>query len=111
MKKIYNNIIPFKGFTAMTLWPFIFIRKDETGKFSVQVERHENIHGEQQKEMLLVFFFLWYCIEWIVRFCIYRNRITAYKNISFEREAYGNQHDAAYTDNRKPFAWIKYIKL
>lgn len=111
MKKIYNSIFPVKGFMAMTLWPFIFIRKDEAGKFSVKVERHENIHGEQQKEMLLVFFFLWYCIEWIMRLCICRNRITAYENVSFEREAYGNQHDAAYTDNRKPFAWIKYIKL
>lgn len=110
MKIVYNNVIPFKGYTAICLWPFIFVRKDEAGKFSVQTERHENIHGAQQKEMLLVFFFLWYCIEWIVRLCIYRNRITAYKNISFEREAYSNQHDAAYTDNRKSFAWIRHIK-
>lgn len=29
MKKIYNNIIPFKGYTAMCLWPFIFVRNDE----------------------------------------------------------------------------------
>lgn len=94
----------------MTLWPFIFIRNDEAGKFSIQVERHENIHGEQQKEMLIVFFLLWYGIEWFVKFCIYRNRITAYKNVSFECEAYVNQNDAAYTDNRKPFAWIRYIK-
>lgn len=110
MKKIYNNIIPFKGFTAMTLWPFIFVRNYETWKFSGETERHEEIHGEQQKEMLIVFFLIWYGIEWFVKLCYYRNRMTAYKNISFEREAYANQHDAAYTDNRKPFAWIRYIK-
>ena len=30
MKKkiIYNNLIPFKGFTAITLFPFIFARKE-----------------------------------------------------------------------------------
>lgn len=111
MKKVYNNIFPVKGFIAMTIWPFLFIRKDRSWAFNTIGERHENIHGEQQKEMLLVFFFLWYGIEWIVRLCIYRNRITAYKNISFEREAYANQYDVTYTDSRKPFAWIKYIKL
>lgn len=111
MKKVYNNIIPLKGYTAMCLWPFIFIRNDEAEKFSVQAERHENIHGAQQREMLLVFFLLWYGIEWIVRLCIYRNRITAYKNISFEREAYSNQEDVCCLDFRVPFSWIKYIKL
>ena len=110
MKKIYNNIIPFKGYTAMCLWPFIFVRNDEAEKFSAQTERHENIHGAQQRELLLVFFLLLYGIEWLVKLCHYRNRITAYKNISFEREAYANQHDVTYTDNRKPFAWIRYIK-
>jgi len=109
MKKIVNNIIPFKGFATITLWPFIFIRKDEEKYYTDVVDRHEHIHGEQQKEMLLVFFFLWYCIEWIVRLCIYRNRITAYKNVSFEREAYGNQYDSTYPDNREHYSWIEYL--
>lgn len=132
MKIVKNNTIPFKGFTAMTLWPFIFIRKDEAGKFGVQVERHENIHGRQQKEMLILgaiiavilavvgcgwwslialpLFFWWYCVEWLVRLCIYRNKMTAYKNIAFEREAYDKQYDLIYLDQRDVFAWIRYIK-
>ena len=110
MITVKNNIIPLKGFTAITLWPFIFVRKDEEKYYTDVVERHEYIHGAQQKEMLLVFFLLWYGLEWLVKLMYYRNTITAYKNISFEREAYSNQHDAAYTDNRKPFAWIRYIK-
>lgn len=110
MKKIVNNIIPFKGYTAMCLWPFIFVRKDEAGKFSVQTERHENIHGRQQIEMLWVLFLLWYGIEWLVKLIYYRNMITAYKNISFEREAYSNQNNTTYLDERKPYAWVKYIK-
>lgn len=132
MKEIVNNIIPLKGFSALTLWPFIFVRKDEAGKFGVQVERHENIHGRQQKEMLILgaiiavilavvgcgwwslialpLFFWWYCVEWLVRLCIYRNKMTAYKNIAFEREAYDKQYDLIYLDQRDVFAWIRYIK-
>ena len=109
MKIVKNNIIPFKGFTATTLWPFIFVRKDEEKYYTDVVERHEYIHGEQQKEMLIVFFLLWYGIEWLVKLCYYRNGMTAYKNISFEREAYKNQNDLAYLDERKHFAWTKYI--
>ena len=34
----------------------------------------------------------------------------AYRNISFEREAYANEEYIDYLENRKRFAWIKYIK-
>lgn len=27
MKIVYNNIIPFKGYLAMRVWPFVFVRK------------------------------------------------------------------------------------
>lgn len=106
---VKNNIIPFKGFTAITLWPFVFVHKDRKQDYTHTVENHEAIHGEQQKEMLIVFFLLWYGIEWFVKLCYYRNRMTAYKNISFEREAYKNQNDLAYLDIRKHYAWTKYI--
>ena len=109
MKKIVNNIIPFKGFTAITIWPLIFVRNDNEKYYTDVVERHEYIHGEQQKEMLIIFFLLWYGIEWLVKLVYYRNRMTAYKNISFEREAYKNQNDLAYLDIRKHYAWTKYI--
>lgn len=110
MKKIYNNIIPLKGFTALTIWPFVFIRKDMAWAYNTQAERHEAIHGCQQREMLVVLFLLWYGIEWLVKWAYYRNRMTAYKNISFEREAYAHQNDASYLDDRRLFAWLKYLK-
>lgn len=109
MLTVKNNIIPFKGFTAITLWPFIFVRKDEEKYYTDVVDRHEHIHGEQQKEMLILFFYLWYLVEWIVKLCIYRNRMTAYKNISFEREAYTHQNDMSYIENRMHYSWIKYL--
>lgn len=91
----------------MMLWPFIFVRKD--ARVAATMTRHENIHGRQQKEMLLVGFYLWYGIELIIKLCYYRNSITAYKNISFEREAYSNQSNVAYFVERKPYAFMKYI--
>jgi len=109
MITIKNNIIPFKGFTAITLWPFVFVRKDREQDYTHTVENHEAIHGEQQKEMLIVLFYAWYLIEWLIKWVYYRNSLTAYKNISFEREAYSNQNDIVYLDIRKHYTWTKYI--
>lgn len=109
MKIVKNSLIPFKGFTALTIWPFVFVRNDE--KTTPVIMHHEEIHGQQQKELLFVFFYLWYGIEYVLRLAKYRNRITAYKNISFEREAYSNQNNIVYLDERKPYAFVKYIKM
>lgn len=109
MKIVYNNYIPFKGFLAMALWPFVFVRKDAR-RLKCDDVNHEKIHGCQQIEMLLVFFLLWYVFEWLIRLCQYKgNGMEAYKNISFEREAYCNQSDPFYLNNRKLFSWIKYM--
>lgn len=69
--------------------------------------RHESIHARQMWEMLVIGFYLWYFIEWIVRLFMPGS---AYRNISFEREAYGNQDNVEYLKQRKLFAWIKYLK-
>lgn len=71
---------------------------------------HENIHLKQQKEMLIVFFYLWYGIEWIVRLIQYKDSHEAYRNISFEREAYNNEYDDEYLSIRKFYEWIHYLR-
>ena len=108
MKIIYNNIIPFKGYKAMCVFPFIFVRKD-AHSLTVNDINHEKIHGKQQKETLFLLFYLLYGIEWIIKVVYYHNINTAYKNVSFEREAYDNQGDITYLDKRKLFSWVKYI--
>lgn len=108
MKIVYNYIIPFKGYKAMCVFPFIFVRKD-VRSLTVNDINHEKIHGEQQKETLILLFYLLYGIEWLVKVVYYRNRHTAYKNVSFEREAYDKQDDITYLDKRKLFSWVKYI--
>lgn len=59
-------------------------------------------------ELLFVFFYLWYFIEWLVRLFMRGN---AYRHISFEREAYDHMDEPDYLKRRKHFAWMKYYKL
>jgi len=107
MKIIHNNIIPFEGFKAINLCGIVFIRKNtEIDFITIQ---HELIHTEQMKEMLYIFFYVWYIVEWLIRLIIYRDSKRAYKKIGFEREAYSSQSDEDYLLNRKPYNWIKYL--
>ena len=108
MKVIYSNFIPFKGFVAMTIYPFIFVRKEYKDVFTKEVELHEAVHGVQQLETFWFGFFLWYIIEWLIRvlFSKYSFSHKAYRNISFEREAYSHQTEENYIENRKHYIWL-----
>jgi len=56
----------------------------------------------------LLFFYLWYVIEWFLRIFINGNK--AYISLSFEREAYDNDDNLNYLKTRKPYSWLKYMK-
>ena len=105
MKIIRNKYIPFKGFRAINLFGVLFVRGN--ARISERTIRHEAIHTAQMKEMLYIFFYLWYVVEWVIRLFMEGN---AYRNISFENEAYTNEDNIIYLEGRKRFAWIKYIK-
>lgn len=92
---------------AIAFWPFIFA--DKYRVLSENLIRHENIHGKQQKELLLIFFYIWYFGEYFIRFLKYKNHDKAYRNICFEREAYGNANIIDYLDKRKPWSFTKYL--
>lgn len=110
MKVIRNKYLPPKGYKAITLWPFIFVRKPYV--LGLIDRNHEEIHGYQEKEMLIIPFFIWYVVEFIIKYIYYRfNWHKAYRSISFEREAYSNQETLTYFNRREPFAWVYYIKL
>lgn len=114
MKIIRNNIIPFKGYKAVNIFGILFVRKNAV--ISDVDINHESIHTEQMKEMLYIFFYLWYAIEWFIKLFKYgdgskSNGNSAYRNISFEREAYSNESDVNYLESRKRFAWWNYIRM
>ncbi len=66
---------------------------------------HEQIHVAQQKELLFLPFFIWYVAEWLVLYIKYRDWMTAYYNIRFEKEAYNHQDDLQYLKNRKHYCY------
>lgn len=108
-KIIYTRNFPWKGFDAITILLWCFVREDCRERFDERSERHENIHLAQELELLFVLFYILYGLEWIIRLVVYRDRMSAYINISFEQEAYRNQYDPRYLDNRRHFAWLKYM--
>ena len=101
MKIIRNNLIPFRGFSAINLFGVMFARKN--AHISQRTIRHEEIHTAQIKELLYVFFYILYLLNWIVN--LFRSG-NAYRNIAFEREAYKNENDVNYIKTRKQFNWI-----
>ena len=109
MNVVYNRIIPVKGFSAINLFGVVFARK-EFEPLHKSTIRHEAIHTAQAKEMLFVFFYVWYIIEWLIRLIQYRDKKEAYRSISFEREAYTKMYRVDYLEERRLFAWIKYLK-
>ncbi len=108
MKVFYSRYFPPKGFAAINLFGFI-IGRSEYGKLSKYELNHEKIHSRQIIEMLWIFFYLFYFVEWIIRFVQYRNAFIAYYNISFEREAYSNDKNLDYLKKRKLFASFRYL--
>ncbi len=74
------------------------------------VVNHERIHTAQQRELLFIFFYILYLIEWMIRLAIYRNFKKAYYEISFEREAYTHGHDLNYLRHRHHYNWLKYLR-
>ena len=69
---------------------------------------HAKIHWRQQRELLYIFSYLWYFIEWFMRMPI--NKVDAFLEISLEKEARDNQENLKYLETRKPYAWLKYLK-
>lgn len=107
MKIIYSNIIPFPGFKAINLFGVLFVRKGCT--MSESDINHEMIHTAQMKEMGYVLFYLWYLVEWLIKLLKLGDSNKAYRAISFEREAYGNEKNLIYTTTRAKYAWRKLI--
>lgn len=95
-------------FSGIALWPFVFLKHEHLRRNLVFLN-HERIHLRQQVELLIIFFYLWYLLEYLFRMIQYRNQYLAYKNISFEREAYANEKDLQYVHQRSFWRFLKYL--
>ncbi|MCA6423425.1 MAG: hypothetical protein IM568_11490 [Flavobacterium sp.] len=105
---VLKYLIP-RGFNSIAVFPFVFLKFKES-KNDLVLLNHEKIHLRQQLELLIVPFFISYGLEFVIRFFQYRDWKIAYKNISFEREAYENEKDLNFLDNRVLLNHLKFIK-
>ncbi len=127
--EIITSRFPMKGYIALTIAPFIFIRRENQGLFTGKVKSHEMIHATQQMECLfagalaallavdfgagwwsavfLFSFYLIYALEFLVKlpFCGFSIK-AAYRSISFEQEAFRWEGDKYYLKIRPPYVWV-----
>lgn len=97
-----------KNYVGLSFWPFIIL-KNRALKEDAILMNHERIHLKQQQELLVVLFYILYTLEWAFKSFVHLNTYEAYKNISFEREAYENEKNLDYIKNRGLFRFIKYL--
>ncbi len=105
---VVNKYLVPKGYAGITVFPFILLRYKSLEHNSVFMN-HEKIHIRQQIEMLFVFFYLWYVIEFFIRWILLFDAKKAYRAISLEKEAYTFENEFDYLNNKKIFSFIKFL--
>lgn len=121
MKVVVSKYIPFHGFVAMAFFNILLWRKEYEYRmkdlpYFNTVYNHESIHEAQMRDFCPwiiiggIVFYLIYLLEWLFRVLFTKDFMSskAYKNISFEKEAYTYENNLTYLGNRKHFAqWRK----
>ena len=114
----------WRSYSTISLGLFV-VSKEEHLRERTKV--HETIHAMQWAEVTVasllvltmlswlisplwmmaapVVYYVWYVVEWLLRL----PHGNAYRNISFEREAYENEADIRYLVDRELFEWLKMI--
>lgn len=104
---IKNSWFPFGRYKAINIFGILFTKSN----LKENEINHEKIHTEQMKELLFIFFYLWYGIEYlIIRLCNIRDSWNeVYHDVSLEEEAYNNEDNLEYINTRKHYSWVKYL--
>ena len=96
---------------GIVLFCFVFLNKRSKLLNKEEIAtllNHERIHVRQQLELLILPFFIIYVAEWLILLLKYQNKHLAYRNISFEKEAYDMAGSLNYLKKRKPYFWLSY---
>lgn len=128
-----NKFIPFGKYRILNLFGILITKSDISDKD----KNHESIHSKQMIELGLVFsllmlllilvfnlsylwlllslssFYIWYGIEYLI-IEVFGNKgrqNDKYHEVSLEEEAHNNDDNLDYLKVRKPFNWIKYIRI
>lgn len=103
---ISKYLVP-RGYVGLTIFPFMLLKHKVLRNNTVLIN-HERIHLKQQLELFIIPFFIIYLAEFLCRLIQYKKWRLAYRNISFEREAYTNEKDFEYLGSRSFWAFLKY---
>ena len=98
--------VPSLCVDGMALCPFVLVKRIKNSK---ELLNHERIHIQQQLEMGILPFYIWYATEFAFRLMQYKKVGLAYRNISFEREAYSKDSNLSYLKNRNFWTFLKYL--
>ena len=136
MKKIvYNSWIArhilLSGYSTITITAWVLTKYKNEEDMPQYVRNHESIHIRQWSECMIAsgiiilalalfanisvwwlllsigMFYVLYVLEWLFKLIFYGKE--AYRNISFEREAYDNQLNGSYLANCGYFEWLHYF--
>ena len=107
---IVNKIIPFGSYSTINIFGILFT-KHKKGILTNKTVNHELIHTAQMKELGYIGFYLWYVIEYLFIRLFHKKQGDAYGDVSFEEEAYANDRNVTYLQNRKHYSWLKYLKV
>lgn len=105
---VSKYLVP-KGYLGLTIFSFVFLKRKDLCCDTVLLN-HERIHLKQQFELLILPFYIIYLVEFLARLVLYKDWNLAYKNISFEREAYANESDFQYLKQRRFWHFLKYLR-
>lgn len=102
-KKVKGTFLNLMGIQIITfiIWIFYFDKEELKNGF----DNHERLHCLQWLECGIFLFPIFYFFESILKSLMG----LGYQEISFEREAYLNQNNINYLDDRKSYAWLRYI--
>lgn len=103
------SVLSFNFASAMALYPFVLLRDKEMLNDKTTL-LHEKIHLRQQIELLIIPFYLIYVLEYLYGRCRGLSHYNAYRQISFECEAYDNEKNRNYLKEKRWASFIRYMK-
>ena len=109
VSRFWTSLLSRKQALAITLFPFILLL-DKSLKDDQELLNHERIHLAQALELFVIPFYLWYFIEFFIHYIVLHDTKKAYFRISFEREAYAQERNLAYLQQRPCWAFWRYLK-
>lgn len=97
MKVVVTKHFPFGKFVAINMFARLYLKDKDKSRLTLMIRypnryfkliQHERSHTKQQNDLLGIFFYVWYVIEWFFKLF---TEGKAYRELCFEREARANE--------------------